>query len=187
MERDAVGHLLLYEPSGADDLPKDKFIHAALARLGTGHHFYSRADENRLVAWCWLKDREGTLDLGHAGGEVPLPAGSAVMTGLAVSAAGHTSPDAYRAALAEVLNEAANIPQTQQVVLRVSRTSAGLCRAAESEGFTLWLRAFRRRILWRSRCWRTGPVGGFPDSAGPSAAAARGPSASDAAPTSSEV
>jgi len=166
MHRDVIDDLFLYEPVEPSQLPKSDFMRVALARLGSGQHFYSRIEDGRLVHWGWLIDHETTLEPTEIGERLTLPVQSAVLFDF------YTRPEfrgrgLYGRALGQCIADAGRVPNARHVVISVLADNTPSRRTTEKAGFEHWLSLFRHRVLWHTRRWRTETRRSFPMPAPP--------------------
>ena len=133
MSKDNLGDLLTLRPAGVWQT-RSRFAAEALKRIEAGHHFYTCVKNGRLVHISWLAENEKSKLVPGTGQAFEFPEGSAVMYG------SYTDPEwrrrgLLRAAVKQMMHDAAQVPGMRQVFAAVPAEQEGVCRMIEGLGF----------------------------------------------------
>jgi CelD/BcsL family acetyltransferase involved in cellulose biosynthesis len=131
--RDHLADLLAFRPTGPWQT-RQGFVAESLRRIESGHHFYTRVENERLVHLSWLNENQKTGVFPKTREGFPFPKGSAVAYG------SYTDPGARgrglcRAALLQLLNDAARVPGTNYIFTAAPVHNKPACHVIANLGF----------------------------------------------------
>ena len=155
MTRDQVRDLLLYEPRHPWQPSVNKFMKQAIENLESGEHVYTRVENGRLVAYGWLSEPQTRKPApGEEAASLP-PADAVVLHGLYSEADGPMLPPE---ALAQLLRDAAAVPDAARVLLEVPAANQPLRTALQGLGFRRLYSDFARTSFGKTTRWSTQPA-----------------------------
>ena len=144
--------LLAFRPAADSVATRGAFLREALSRLEQGQHVYTYVENGVLAHYVWLVERQERASLAAVDQEMLVPADSAV----AFDA--YTHPTArgkgiYRAALTDLLCEAASIPGTKYVCSCLLSHIGASRHLVDSFGFEYQGSFFKTTRFGRRRRW----------------------------------
>jgi CelD/BcsL family acetyltransferase involved in cellulose biosynthesis len=142
VNRDCLNDLLLFQPVDPRQTRQD-FLSLCLTQLEAGQHVYTWVEQDRLLALCWLIERQEKSVFSDLNQEYLLEPDSAMIHGYYLDSS--IREQGYdRALLQQIVNDALFLYGAKQVYAIV-RTDDPLRGAIESAGFT-----HRQRIVNQS-------------------------------------
>lgn len=156
MQRDNIEDLLAYKPVEAWQPPVSTFMREALERLSTGCHVYTRAENDTLLHYGWLIERQAKSYLSEVGQDFYPLADSALLFDY------YSHPQArgkglYRASLCQMLRDAAQIPGTKRIYISVLADNYASRHVIEKVGFIYEYSFYSQKKLWKTRRWSDAP------------------------------
>jgi CelD/BcsL family acetyltransferase involved in cellulose biosynthesis len=133
MSRDHLDDLLTFESTEVWRT-RSSFLVEALKRIEIGHHFYTRVENGRLVHISWLVENQKANVIPGTDKAYQFPPGSAVLYG-AYTDPGARGRGLFRAALRQMLPDAAGAPGAQHIFMAVPPDDRPACEAIEEVGF----------------------------------------------------
>jgi CelD/BcsL family acetyltransferase involved in cellulose biosynthesis/ribosomal protein S18 acetylase RimI-like enzyme len=133
MNRDHMEDLLAFQPSEVL-VTRQRFLSDSLRRIESGHHFYTRVENGRLVHCSWLIEEQKNNVFAETDQTFEFPAGSAVVY------ASYTAPEARgrglcRSALQQMLHDLAQHNAVHHVYTAVPADNQPAIHLVEKLGF----------------------------------------------------
>ena len=156
MKRDCLPDLLAYQPAEPWQMRYNVFLKRALKGLEGGNHVYTCVEQERLVHYGWLVERQDKSHLAEVGHDFYLPPDSAVLTDF------YTHPVArgkgmYQQSLPQMLHDAALIRGTKHIFIGVLADNGPSRHVIEKLGFEYRFSFFARTIGTKTKRWSNAP------------------------------
>lgn len=153
MKRDSISDLLKYEPLEGWQFTTQEFHQTVLERFENNTRSYTYADDDKLLHYGWMNERQTISDVYEVGQTIELPPDSAVLFDY------YTHPDArgrglYRDSLRQGLHDAAKIPGTKKVFIAVLADNKGSRHVIEKVGFEYCGSLFTKTLFGSKRKWQ---------------------------------
>lgn len=153
LKRDSISDLLKYSPVEGWQFTASEFHLNCLERFENGYHSFTVADDETLLHYGWLIERQETSRVFEVEQEFDLPPNSAVLFDF------YTHPKArrrglYRKSLLQGLFCAARVPETEQVFIGVMADNAASRRVIENAGFVYRGSLFKETRFGKVRKWQ---------------------------------
>ncbi|MGH9351080.1 MAG: GNAT family N-acetyltransferase [Terriglobia bacterium] len=161
MRRDCLVDLLRYEPTGAMQPARRKFLAKALEWLEDGRHAYTHVIEGRLAHCGWLIEKSENCPLNEVGQSHPCAPNSAVLVNF-YTHPDYAEKDLFRSSLGQMLADAASVPETQQIYISLPYHDAVSQRIVEEAGFEPTASYFETTRFGRTKRGRDADVRGEP-------------------------
>jgi CelD/BcsL family acetyltransferase involved in cellulose biosynthesis/RimJ/RimL family protein N-acetyltransferase len=154
--------LLRYQPREGRQ-SRHQFLSTSLQRIENGLRVYTYAENDSLLSYGWLVERQGKLFVSEVGQEFTFPPNSAYLFDF------HTFPQArgrelLTQFLRTMLQDAARIPGTARTFISVLADNTPLRNAVEEVGFAHECSLFEEVRLGRARRWSRLPDASETDS-----------------------
>lgn len=144
MNRDQIPDLLAYQPMETWQPPVNIFLKLAMRNLETGHHVFTRVEDEKLVQFAWLTVPQTINPAIEDEWYRTLPVEAAVITDFYSYL---DDEDSIRASLIQLLHEASQLPNIKYAYICVPADDFSLKHAVEEVGFTYLYSLFRRKVL----------------------------------------
>jgi CelD/BcsL family acetyltransferase involved in cellulose biosynthesis/RimJ/RimL family protein N-acetyltransferase len=153
MRRDSVADLLKYVPAEGWQLTVSQFHKVCLERFENGNHSFTFADDDTLLHYGWLIERQEISDVSEVRQKFELPPNSAVLFDF------YTHPKArgrglYKKSLLQGLHSAAQIAGTEQVFIGVMADNLASRRVIEKTGFVYRGSLFNETRFGKIKKWQ---------------------------------
>ncbi len=153
MNVDAVSDLLKYESIESHQESREAFHRRVIENYENGFHSYSIADDERLLHFGWLIERQEVSHVYEVNQKFDLPPETSVLFNF------YTHPSArgqklYRKSLLQGLSDAKKIKGTKQVFIGVMANNAASRHVIESIGFKYEGSLFSKRFLGKMSYWQ---------------------------------
>ncbi len=153
MNVDSVSDLLKYKPVEGWQDTTSQFHQKVLRNFEAGIHSYSYAEDETLLHYGWLIERQEVSNVFEVGQEFNLPPNTSVLFDY------YTHPKArgkglYQKSLLQGLHDAAKIPETEQVFIGVIADNAPSRHVIEKLGFKYEGSLFRETRLGFVKKWQ---------------------------------
>lgn len=149
--KDSLEDLQLVSPP---DKSREAQIEEWQKRLRSGEHCYTITRNGALVSYGWMIERQVRCYLPQVSQYFDFPPNSAVLYDFYIDLE-HRRSNFYQASLIEALHDAANTPGTEWIYCAVLADDAVPRWWVERLGFTYLCSHFYKRVLWRTRKWRS--------------------------------
>lgn len=154
-DRDNLSHLLGFRPLESWDT-RDGFLSTALRRLESAQHVYTRYEDQQLVHYGWLIERQDKSFFTEVSQEFEYPPNSAVLFDF-YTHPGYRGRGYYYASLLQMLHDAAEIPGTEYIYISVLADNTPSRHVIEKAGFCYQGSLFHTRHLGHSTKWSLMP------------------------------
>jgi CelD/BcsL family acetyltransferase involved in cellulose biosynthesis len=152
MQRDSLPDLLTYQPTASWQLPVNQFLKQALDKLEAGQRLYTRCEDGKLLQYGWLLEPQ---EKKPASEEIPgllLPPDAVLLSDFYTSV---QDQSLSRAALTQMLHDAARVPGATQAYLCLAARNEHLRAVVTALGFTPQYSLFHQNVLGRVTNWST--------------------------------
>ena len=153
MNVDSISDLLKFRPVEGWQETTNQFHQKVLGNFETGVHSYSLSDENDLLHYGWLIERQEISQVYEIGQEFKLPKNAGVLFDY------YTHPkargrDLYQKSILQGLHDAAKIESTERVFIGVMADNAASRHVIEKLGFNYEGSLFEETKFGRIRRWQ---------------------------------
>lgn len=154
MKRDSIADLLKFKPVEGWQFTVSQFHQVCLERFEAGNHSYTLADEDTLLHYGWMVERQATSYVYEVEQEFKLPPDSAILFDY------YTHPKArgrglYKNSLYQCLHDAAQVPGTKQIFIGVLANNKSSRKVIEEVGFIYQGSLFKETVFGRARKWQS--------------------------------
>lgn len=150
---DSIEDLLKYSPAEGWQFTKSEFHRICLERFEAGNHVYTLVENEKLLHYGWMLERQEVSHVFEVGQDFNLPPDSAVLFDY------YTDPQArgrglYYNSLLQGLHDAAKIPNTKQVFIGVLANNKPSRHVIEKLGFVYQGSLFKETFLGKVKKWQ---------------------------------